>query len=54
VEPLDSKCKTPPCGAGLQIHWSGKRRLLMILLVLFLALVLIRKKRTKLKIEIDL
>jgi hypothetical protein len=26
VEPLDSKCKTPPCRAGLQIHWSGKRR----------------------------
>jgi hypothetical protein len=24
VEPSDSKCKTPPIGAGLQIHWSGK------------------------------
>jgi hypothetical protein len=25
MEHSDSKCKTPPRGAGLQIHWSGKR-----------------------------
>ena len=53
VEPSDSKCKTPPCRAGLQIHWSGKRWYLMTLLVLFLFLIY-RTRRIKLKIDIDL
>ena len=55
AERPDSRCKTPPGRAGLQIHTGEwKEVIVMILLGLFLILVLIRKKRTKLKIELDL
>jgi hypothetical protein len=51
----DSRCKTPPIRAGLQIHTGEwKEAIVMILLALLLILVLIRRKRTKLKIELDL
>jgi hypothetical protein len=51
----DSRCKTPPGRAGLQIHTGEwKEVIVMILLALLFILVLIRRKRTRLKIELDL